>query len=707
MGDEDVSQEEVSQAEEERKAPLAPFAACAAAGGVSPCAAGEDENESNAVRERTGLPVQLHRLPLSRLNAVQEALAVLRRAGLTSVSEVETMHGQVGVCISKLLGLSTTYTSMCDWARSRTTWRAAVVATTKSAATTRPEGAEDAGAMPSATETDAKAEEEDLRKSLNRGRDAFKTRFLQWQGRAYTSEKLVKALDMFADFTEAQVGAAAALRALSTSSPPRCSGDGLRVLFSHGDATDPVFRPAGRIRRMLVPAAEAAEPKLPRATARGGCAAVVSLHVGGAGCGMGLSMWQRLGAEHGIGEEAVEDNGWPCSFFAEKEKGAFVPRAVLVDSDTGGYAAARNSRLFASESFAESCDLPEGAATCLEARGLVGWHSYRGLLGGAADALRRQLEAADRCGTVLMTHALSGDVGGILGGALLELAAKEVGPRKSKWTMSLMPHRGDDTCETSATWYNTVLACEALKEHSDATMLVDNAAMKDVATHLLRLKAPTHADFNALTARCLAAWSSPLRITPGLAASLRILPSEAVTNLTMYPSMKFHALALGPLYSEALCARGVPRCQNATSACLRASSILCSVDAKAPRAAVVVYARGSQHIEVVKAVLPFKRDRAFSFVSSAPTGFAIAAHASQALRQLPSGPETACIIAGPLMESAFQHIVDNFDEFFRSKQGIVGCYEERRLKEAAETLRALIRVYKEAGTEGAAGSENI
>merc|ERR1719265_3037032 len=103
---------------------------------------------------------------------------------------------------------------------------------------------------------------------------------------------------------------------------PTCVGEGARALFTKGDLWDS-WKPAenNNVKK---------EPRPLGACKANTKEAVVMVHVGGAGCGMGMAYWRQLNQEHRLKADGSPDGelfGEVAPCYHERNDGAYVPRA--------------------------------------------------------------------------------------------------------------------------------------------------------------------------------------------------------------------------------------------------------------------------------------------------------------------------------------------------------------------------------------------
>jgi len=665
---------------------------------------------------RRSLPLQLHRLPASRLRPVQDALAVLQEAGLTDIANVADLRDKVSRNVSDTGEHLTTYAAMCEWSWTRTLWRAAVPSPQKEpelatlsedeAASRREALAEEQRAAKG--QQGNEAESKALRKArykgpLNPARARWTKMYSSNRTRGCSSDEVE---ECFNRWLEAQSVAAAELRLLDEgSSEPRSLGEGSVVLFQKAAATN--FVPASQVkptRRRL--AAAIPEPSTNTASIATTCSspAAITMHVGGAGCCMGAALWAHLFAEHGLGPDGrrrPDAFGTTATHFDESRSGRFVPRAVLLDADAGGLSAARVTKYFAPD------DCIEGSQ-CAAGNWAEAYHgSGKVIADEALERLRMQTEKADSVNCIFLTHAMHGGAGGGLSARILENLSVNY-CRKIKWSFTLTPPSQlaeDNNAVASSIYFNAMLSTPVLLEHCDVSTLIDNTALNRLATARsggLALEEPTVSDYNGIVARVLAAYTSPLRVgtcVPAMEGTRRLDARSIMTNFVPYPRIHFMVPSIAPLRSEAMDDyTSGDDTGDAVRRCLT-SGLMSSVDlAQGKHMAVGLFCRGvEQHQGIAKAVT-WKASRLSCFCDWSPTGIIVGSHRDPTVRD---GYEVAGLFNTTATQQLFKAWSDGYEQQDSSgldryckagmeKEDIVNCFED---------VSALIRDYDQVGMD--------
>eukprot|EP00927_Polykrikos_kofoidii_P022023 TRINITY_DN20675_c0_g1_i1.p1 TRINITY_DN20675_c0_g1~~TRINITY_DN20675_c0_g1_i1.p1 ORF type:complete len:986 (-),score=96.52 TRINITY_DN20675_c0_g1_i1:156-3113(-) len=547
-----------------------------------------------------------HRLSLAELSLLRNALTVMRCASLCSLQEdsVATQESTGEECLRDELVMDyvTSTSAMSAWARTPNQWRASVGGLvglnpfdkrTDMLPDEVIEIGRDGLLQVWKDRVRAKREartstEDSFKKTMNRGM----TRYLKIKGSVWEQETKERASEQFSEWVDAQLTADAEIDVLGDENwTPACLGDGGGVFFGNGPKASttgerPVFLgPLPRVRKVTLEAAFPIRPEsrlpLPR---RSYCNSVlfsicpqwervpapprrpwvevdplvlpeaslssyvarstIMLHVGGAGCGIGSAVWDRLEAEHHVdvdGTLGPESCGSVSTHFYETSRGYFVPRAVLLDARPDGLSASRFS----------FGNVVRGSSGFDGNWADAYYSGGESLVEGASESLRRQLEIADSVNGIMLTFAGYGGAGGGLTSKLLR-ELNVVQAKLPKWSFCLVPPVKTEAVEEpeykgSIGTYNTVFTLKAMLDYSaQVVTLADNDAIRGALRNEdgfgLPLANPTIQDCNELLGRSVASVTSPLRIGFGIAASEGThlaFQRKIETNLIPYPRIMF------------------------------------------------------------------------------------------------------------------------------------------------------------------------
>jgi len=178
------------------------------------------------------------------------------------------------------------------------------------------------------------------------------------------------------------------------------------------------------------------------------------------------------------------------------------------------------------------------------------------------ESMRRAAEPCDSLQSFLMLHSLGGGTGSGVGSYVLSRLEDEY-PAVFRFAASIFPSADDDVVTSP---YNSLLAADALAQHADVVLPMDNAALGDVcaatASRLAKQSGSRarNAGGTPITG-ALAADSKPFDAMNGVAANavLQLTSSvrfpgplntdlnEIATNLVPFPRMHFLLSSMAPL----------------------------------------------------------------------------------------------------------------------------------------------------------------
>ncbi|XEU97164.1 hypothetical protein FSHL1_002450 [Fusarium sambucinum] len=270
---------------------------------------------------------------------------------------------------------------------------------------------------------------------------------------------------------------------------------------------------------------------------------IVHVQVGQCGNQVGSSFWSTVSKEHGIdGSGAYHGTNDQQRerinvYFAEGGNDKYVPRAVLVDLESGPQDAIRAGplgQLFRPDNFVAG----EASAGNNWAKG----HYTEGaeLVEEAIDVVRREVENCDHLQGFQLTHSLGGGTGSGMGTLLLSKIREEF-PDRMMATFSVMP--SPKVSDTVVEPYNATLSLNQLVENSDETFCIDNEALYDIYERTLKIADPSYADLNYLISTVMAGVTTCFRFPGQLNSDLRKL----AVNMIPFPRLHFFMVGFAPL----------------------------------------------------------------------------------------------------------------------------------------------------------------
>ncbi|XP_024947220.1 tubulin beta chain [Cephus cinctus] len=273
---------------------------------------------------------------------------------------------------------------------------------------------------------------------------------------------------------------------------------------------------------------------------------IVHVQVGQCGNNVGTKFWEVIADEHGIDPNGVFRGESDLQlqrinvFFVEGAGHRYVPRAILVDLDSGSLNSARSGhygRLFKPDNFISG----QAGASNNWAKG----HYTEGaeLIDSTLDVIRREAESCDLIQGFQVLHSIGGGTGSGMGTLLIKKIREEYPDRILKsYSVIPSPKMSDAVVEP----YNATLSVHLLIEGTDETFCIDNEALHDICYRTLKLALPSYGDMNHLISACMAGITTCLRFPGQLNADLRKL----LVNMVPYPRLHFFVPGYVPLTSR-------------------------------------------------------------------------------------------------------------------------------------------------------------
>ncbi|MEZ5303919.1 MAG: hypothetical protein R3F11_25255 [Verrucomicrobiales bacterium] len=158
----------------------------------------------------------------------------------------------------------------------------------------------------------------------------------------------------------------------------------------------------------------------------------------------------------------------------------------------------------------------------------------------------REVRKCPRLGGLVVMHSLGGGTGSGLGAmALRQLRATY--PKVPILSCAVLPSTRVSSVVTEP--YNALLAIDALRQHADACLFLDNEALVSALELRWRIPEPTHADLNAMIAEILGGATASVRF-PNDPGGRAIGLDEAIRQWVPRPGLKFAVTAALPLSGQ-------------------------------------------------------------------------------------------------------------------------------------------------------------
>lgn len=276
------------------------------------------------------------------------------------------------------------------------------------------------------------------------------------------------------------------------------------------------------------------------------------------------------GQHVGNGDSGTEDNELACAsvFYNEATGGRYVPRAVLVDLESGTMDAIRSGsqgKLFKPDNFVHGYN---GAGNNW-ARG----HYTDGaeLVERVMDVVAKETEACDSLQGFQLTQSLGGGTGSGMGTLLISKIREEY-PDRIMETFSVFP--SPKVSDTVVEPYNATLSVHQLVENADAVQVIDNEALYHICFKTLKLQAPEYDDLNHLVSFGMSGVTACLRFPGQLNSDLRKL----CVNLIPFPRLHFFMIGFAPLCGQGGEAYRAVTVPELTQQLFDANNMMCACD---------------------------------------------------------------------------------------------------------------------------------
>lgn len=212
----------------------------------------------------------------------------------------------------------------------------------------------------------------------------------------------------------------------------------------------------------------------------------VTIHVGQCGAQCAPAIWNMLQKEHNLdlyGKDSFNKPGAdPHTMFREHSSGNFIPRALIIDLDPSTIDALKssaNKNLFNSNLYISGSE--DGASCYARARYVQGYE----IISPARNALRQQMEACNKCVSVVHNCATSGGTGS---GIVPDILTAEESTRSyTSIGVEVYCSPGSDN---ALGYYNTVLHMNAMNDLVDVNVVLDNDALFRIAASRYNPKSP-------------------------------------------------------------------------------------------------------------------------------------------------------------------------------------------------------------------------
>jgi len=271
------------------------------------------------------------------------------------------------------------------------------------------------------------------------------------------------------------------------------------------------------------------------------------VHLGQAGCQVGMRTWELFCEEHGItkdGKKEVgkteDDDTTYESFFARTSTGQHVPRAVFVDTEktTIDEISAFSKGLFHPEQlmgYKQDCknNYFEGVLMAKK------YHIGEDVM----EQLRKQCDVCNNLQGFFIFNSCGGGTGSGVGTDVVQ-RMRDIFEKKVIYQPLIFPSR--QLSSSIVEPYNSVFATYYTQNEIDVSLMLDNAASYRMCQKNLEIQAPHFTHVNRLIAQCISCCTASLRYESELNASLQ----DIVTNLVPQKPFRYPIVTLAPVRKE-------------------------------------------------------------------------------------------------------------------------------------------------------------
>lgn len=449
---------------------------------------------------------------------------------------------------------------------------------------------------------------------------------------------------------------------------------------------------------------------------------IITINVGQCGIQVGEAVWKQYCAEHHIDKQGIKhyvddrgimrvdpltggqpkDDNQFTTLFAETMEGTYRPRNLMVDTESSVLDDVKTGDF---KGLYHTDYLLGGMEDCGNnfARGC--YTVGKGMMDDVMDRIRRLVDDCDNVQGFCINHSVGGGTGSGLGMLILERLAIEY-RKKSKIGFENYPSPEKKTSMLEP--YNALLSTHWLLDHTDVSLVFDNAALSDICKRKLEIDSPNYEDLNRIVAKVQSGMTQPLRFS----GELNVDMNEFQTNLVPFPRLHFMTCGLGGLYKPGLespdfSPRGI------TGDAFQHDSFLMKIPdfdvVKDKYMAIALNYSGEVKLKAANSTVDWlKRQNKVSFVEWCPTGFKIGLN-SRGIAQVEgdkmSKMKSAVTMIGNNVgvRRMFQRYCKNYDMMY-SQRAYVHWFlgegmEEGQFSEARDDLGFLDKDYLDVVTE--------
>ncbi|KAG7089982.1 Tubulin beta-2 chain [Marasmius oreades] len=425
---------------------------------------------------------------------------------------------------------------------------------------------------------------------------------------------------------------------------------------------------------------------------------IINLQVGQAGNQVGESFWNALLLEHGLDQSGAYVGTNPLQtarldvYFTEvahtNSQSKYVPRSIQVDLEAGVCNRLKSGplgKLFRPDTYVTG----NSGAGNNWAKGF--YTEGAELVDALMDATRLQTENADTLQGFQVIHSLGGGTGSGLGSLMLSKLREEY-PDRMLATFSVLP--SPKVSETVVEPYNAMLSIHQLLDSCDLTVCIDNEALYNITTGMLKIKQPGFSDLNGLISKVMCGVSTSLRFPGQLNGDLR----KFCTNLIPFPRLHFLMPSYAPFHDARTQAWQGTSIPELTAALFDRKNLLVACDPRFGRylTATAIFRGKIASREAEYAVHDLQKRNSHNFVEWIPDNISVSL-----VSVPPVGQKQAAIALAnsTSIQEVFQRSLEGFSAMFKRRAFLHWYTEEgmdvMEFSEAESNTKDLIAEYQQ------------
>jgi tubulin beta len=312
------------------------------------------------------------------------------------------------------------------------------------------------------------------------------------------------------------------------------------------------------------------------------------------------------------------------------------------------------------------------------------------LLEPSMEVIRKEVEAADNLQGFQFIHSLGGGTGSGLATKIMQLIRDEFPDRMiAPFTIYPSPKVSDVVVEP----YNATFSMHTLLEYADEVFCLDNEALYDICSNILKLDSPGLPDLNHVTSAAVSGLTASMRFRGQLNNDLR----KVATNLVPFPRLHFFSIGFAPLTSRTTESFRSAQIGLLARQAFDINNMMCASDAEGRYlAASTIFRGGMSNKEVDDAIANCQDKKSSNFVEWIPKNVQ-----TSICDTAPVGMTEAVTFVGNNtgVQKMFRRISDQFTTMFK-KRAFIHWYtdhgvEEEEFNEAVANMTDLEDEYQQ------------